>query len=37
MRAACETLLAGKPLTREQTPSVGCSIKWKAGQEPDWT
>jgi peroxiredoxin len=37
MRAACDTLLAGKPLTREQTPSVGCSIKWKAGQEPDWT
>lgn len=37
MRAACDTLLAGKALTREQTPSVGCSIKWKAGQEPDWT
>jgi peroxiredoxin len=37
LRAACEALLGGKPLTREQTPSVGCSIKWKAGQEPDWT
>jgi hypothetical protein len=37
LRAACDALLGGKPLTREQTPSVGCSIKWKAGQEPDWT
>jgi len=37
LRAACDALLGGKPLTREQTPSVGCSIKWRAGQEPDWT
>ena len=37
LRAACDALLGGKPLAREQTPSVGCSIKWKAGQEPDWT
>ena len=37
LRAACDALLGGKPLTLEQTPSVGCSIKWKAGQEPDWT
>ena len=36
LRAACEALLAGAPLTREQVPSVGCSIKWKPGQEPDW-
>jgi len=37
LRAACEALLAGKPATRDQIPSIGCSIKWKAGQEPDWT
>jgi peroxiredoxin len=37
LRAACDALLGGKPLTGEQKPSVGCSIKWKAGQEPDWT
>jgi peroxiredoxin len=37
LRTACDALLGGKPLAREQTPSVGCSIKWKAGQEPDWT
>ena len=36
MRAACEALLSGKPLPGEQTPSVGCSIKWKPGQEPEW-
>ena len=37
LRAACDALLAGIALTGEQKPSVGCSIKWKAGQEPDWT
>jgi peroxiredoxin len=36
LRAACEALLGGRPLPAAQTPSVGCSIKWKAGQEPDW-
>jgi peroxiredoxin len=37
LRAACEALLEGKPATQDQIPSIGCSIKWKAGQEPDWT
>jgi peroxiredoxin len=36
LRAAAEALLHGRPVSPEQTPSVGCSIKWKAGQEPDW-
>ena len=36
LRAACAALLSGKPLPAEQTPRVGCSIKWKTGQEPDW-
>ena len=36
LRAACEALLSGAPVPREQIPSVGCSIKWKAGQEPDY-
>ena len=34
LRAACEALLSGVPVPPEQIPSVGCSIKWKAGQEP---
>ena len=36
LRAACEALLGGRPLPAEQTASVGCSIKWKPGQEPEW-
>ena len=36
LRTACEALLRGRPIPSEQTPSVGCSIKWKAGQQPDW-
>jgi peroxiredoxin len=36
LRAACEALLRGRPLPEQQTPSIGCSIKWKPGQEPDW-
>jgi peroxiredoxin len=34
LRAALDALLAGKPISREQTPSVGCNIKWKKGNEP---
>jgi len=37
LRAACEALLQGRPLPEQQTPSLGCSIKWKAGQDPDWS
>jgi len=36
LRAACDALLRGRPIPLEQAPSVGCSIKWKAGNEPDW-
>jgi peroxiredoxin len=36
LRAAAEALLAGGSVPREQTPSVGCSIKWKSGQAPEW-
>jgi peroxiredoxin len=36
LRAACTAVLGSQPPPPEQTPSVGCSIKWKAGQEPDW-
>jgi peroxiredoxin len=36
LRVAAEALLRGRSVSPEQTPSVGCSIKWKAGQEPDW-
>lgn len=36
LRAATDALLLGKKIPTEQTPSVGCSIKWKAGRAPDW-
>jgi len=37
MRAAIETILAGKTIPEsEQKPSMGCNIKWKAGNEPDY-
>jgi peroxiredoxin len=31
LRAAADAVLAGKPVSGAQTPSVGCSIKWRSG------
>jgi peroxiredoxin len=36
LRAACAALLRGGPVPAEQRPSVGCSIKWRTGEAPDW-
>ncbi len=36
LRNAIDSLLAGKSLTEEQKPSIGCNIKWKPGSEPDY-
>jgi len=36
LRAAIDAVLAGKTVTESQTPSMGCNIKWKAGNEPDY-
>ncbi len=30
LRAAIDTALAGKPVPTDQSPSIGCNIKWKA-------
>jgi len=30
LRAAADALLAGQPIDRDQIPSIGCNIKWKA-------
>ncbi|TCR71780.1 thioredoxin family protein [Rhizobium sp. BK376] len=36
LRAAVDAVLnAGKP-TEQQTPSIGCNIKWQPGNEPSW-
>ncbi len=34
MRAAADQVIAGKEVPAEQTPSIGCNIKWKAGNAP---
>jgi peroxiredoxin len=34
VRAALDAVLAGKPTSTLQTPSIGCNIKWKRGNEP---
>jgi peroxiredoxin len=36
LRAACDALLEGRDLPQTQTPSVGCNIKWKHGNEPNY-
>jgi len=34
--AAVEALLDGGTVAEDQAPSIGCSIKWRAGNEPDY-
>jgi peroxiredoxin len=36
LRAALDAVLAGKPVNPEQRASLGCNIKWKPGNEPDY-
>lgn len=36
VRAAIDTLLAGKTVALDQKASIGCSIKWKPGNEPPY-
>ena len=36
LRRALDAVLAGKPVTGEQYPSIGCNIKWKAVNEPGY-
>jgi peroxiredoxin len=37
LRAAIEATLAGKDVSPQQKPSIGCNIKWKPGNEPDYS
>jgi len=34
LRSAIDSLLSGRPVNPDQRPSLGCNIKWKAGNEP---
>ena len=36
LAAAVDAVLAGKDVSTEQRPGIGCNIKWVAGQEPDY-
>ena len=36
LRAALDAVLAGKPVSLNQKASLGCNIKWKSGNEPDY-
>jgi len=35
LKAAVMAVLAGRPVSVEQRPSMGCNIKWKKGNEPE--
>ncbi len=36
LRRAVDAILSGEPAPDDQTPSIGCNIKWKEGSEPDY-
>ncbi len=36
LRAALDAVLAGRPVSTAQKPSMGCNIKWKRGNEPEY-
>ena len=36
LRRATDAVLAGREPDRDQVASLGCSIKWRAGEEPDY-
>ena len=36
LRAALDAVLSDQAVNPEQRPSIGCNIKWKPGNEPDY-
>jgi hypothetical protein len=36
LRAAADAVLAGQEPDQVQSPSLGCNIKWRPGNEPDY-
>lgn len=36
LRAAVDAVLAGQAVSSAQKPSMGCNIKWKSGNEPEY-
>ena len=36
LRAALDAVLAGRPVAVDQKPSLGCNIKWKEKNAPEY-
>jgi peroxiredoxin len=36
LRAAIDALLAGRAINPDQKPSIGCNIKWRSGNAPEY-
>jgi peroxiredoxin len=36
LRAALDAVLSGQPVGDDQRPSIGCNIKWKRGNAPEY-
>ncbi len=36
LRAALDAVLAGRSVAKDQRPSIGCNIKWRAGNSPEY-
>jgi hypothetical protein len=36
LREATDQVLAGEEIPEDQVPSIGCNIKWKKGNAPDY-
>jgi peroxiredoxin len=36
LRQALDLVLAGEPVPEPHRPSMGCSLKWKPGNRPEW-
>ncbi len=36
LHAALDDVLAGRVTSESQAPSIGCNIKWRSGNEPDY-
>jgi hypothetical protein len=36
LRSALDAIITALPVASDQRPSMGCNIKWKRGNEPDY-
>lgn len=36
LKAACDAVLSHQPVSADQRPGIGCNIKWRSGNEPEY-